>query len=159
MIFLTVGTQLPFDRLVRAVDEVAEKEPSLDFFGQVGVDCYVPVHFESAPALTPPEFLARIASARVIIGHAGIGTILAARKYRKPLLAMARRASLKEHRNDHQVATISQMIKLPGVYQVNSSHEIKALLTRSDLTPMSEVYAPGENPLLTAIAARIARSK
>ena len=40
-----------------------------------------------------------------MIAHAGMGSIITALELGKPIMVMPRRASLGEHRNDHQVAT------------------------------------------------------
>jgi UDP-N-acetylglucosamine transferase subunit ALG13 len=44
-------------------------------------------------------------AADAIVAHAGMGTIISALEFGKPLLVMPRLASLGEHRNDHQLAT------------------------------------------------------
>ena len=44
-------------------------------------------------------------AADAIVAHAGMGTILTALELGKPLLVLPRRASLGEHRNEHQLAT------------------------------------------------------
>ncbi len=75
MIFLTIGVQLPFDRLVQEVDAVACKLDEL-VFGQIGDTCYRPGNFETAGFLSPSEFAMRLGGARAIVSHAGIGTIL-----------------------------------------------------------------------------------
>ena len=41
----------------------------------------------------------------MIVSHAGTGTILTALEMGKPILVMPRRATLSEHRSDHQVET------------------------------------------------------
>ena len=133
MIFLTLGTQLPFDRLVREVDAVAGRidEP---IFGQIGRSQFAPVNFPFVAELSPHEFQQRIRAARVIIGHAGVGTILAARRENKPLLMMARLSANAEHRNDHQVATARRLGGLPGMYVVESQHDIEHYL-HSNISP------------------------
>ena len=47
-------------------------------------------------------------AAAAIVAHAGMGTILTALETGKRLLVMPRRAALGEHRNDHQLATVSR---------------------------------------------------
>jgi UDP-N-acetylglucosamine transferase subunit ALG13 len=47
MIFLTVGTQFPFDRLVRAVDEAFDNGAiDEEVFAQIGETSYRPRNFE-----------------------------------------------------------------------------------------------------------------
>lgn len=105
MIFVTVGTQLPFDRLVRVVDEWAGRSARRDVFAQVGPSEYTPLHIKYQPFISPLEFSRRVEAASLIISHAGMGTILKALELGKPILVMPRQAKLNEHRNDHQLAT------------------------------------------------------
>ena len=105
MIFVTVGGQLPFDRLIRHVDDWAAKHPDVEVFAQIGRSEFAPRHLDSAKLLPGVEFMERMQTADAIIGHAGMGTILTALEIRKPLLIFPRRAEQGEHRNDHQLAT------------------------------------------------------
>ena len=105
MIFVTVGSQLAFDRLVSAVDDWAATRPDVAIFGQVGDTNKPPVHFDSVSTMSPDEYQRRFAEADLIVGHAGMGTIIAALEDGKPLLMLPRLGSLKESRNDNQVGT------------------------------------------------------
>jgi UDP-N-acetylglucosamine transferase subunit ALG13 len=92
MIFLTVGTQFPFDRLVRAVDNFFDAyELGDEVFAQIGDTTYKPRHFEAVATLDKEMFDRRFHEASAIIGHAGMGTIMLALDSGKPLLAMPRR--------------------------------------------------------------------
>lgn len=118
MIFMTVGTILPFDRLSRALDDWAASRGRSDIFGQLydlGPDNYRPVHFEWAERLSPADFRACIEAADLIVGHAGIGTIVEALTRAKPLLVMPRRHALREHVNDHQLETVAKFGDRPGI--------------------------------------------
>ncbi len=122
MIFLTVGTQLPFDRLVRAVDAWAGAEGGAagrkDVFGQIaqpGPSGYVPQNFEWTAHLDPQSIAARFAAAELIVAHAGMGSIIGALAAPKPILILPRRAALGEQRNDHQLATARRFADRPGV--------------------------------------------
>ncbi|MEO8617181.1 MAG: glycosyltransferase, partial [Luteolibacter sp.] len=63
----------------------------------------------------PAEFSELFRSASLIISHAGMGTILSALHFGKPILVMPKRAALGEHRSDHQVATARRMMELGRV--------------------------------------------
>jgi UDP-N-acetylglucosamine transferase subunit ALG13 len=118
VIFLTVGTQLPFDRLVRAVDAWAATRAGAEVFGQIsdpGPSGYRPKHFPWVADLDPAEFEARFGAATHIVAHAGMGTIIGALGAGKPLLVMPRRAHLGEQRNDHQFATVQRLCMRPGL--------------------------------------------
>lgn len=114
MIFLTVGTQLPFDRLVKAVD-AASFEIQNPIVAQIGSGRYKPRNIQYHENLAPSEYDRLFRSADIIVSHAGIGTILTAQKYAKPLVVVPRRHDLREHRNDHQSATAREIAGLPGI--------------------------------------------
>ena len=71
-----MGTQLHFDRLVRAVDEALATRPELQVFAQIAEGHYQPKHMEYSAFLAPREFEQRFHEASHIIGHAGMGTII-----------------------------------------------------------------------------------
>jgi UDP-N-acetylglucosamine transferase subunit ALG13 len=104
MIFVTVGSQLPFDRLIRAVDEWAALCTGSDVFAQIAAADYRPKHVKFTDFLDPPEFRRLIREAKVIVAHAGMGSIIAALEVGKPIVVMPRLARFRETRNDHQVA-------------------------------------------------------
>lgn len=133
MIVVTVGTQLPFDRLIRMMDEIAPELP-VPVFAQTGVGTYEPTNVRWQNNIAPAEFEEHVRGAEVIVAHAGIGTVLKAYKYRKPLVLVARKAALGEHRNDHQLATISQLRTRLGIYAAETADDLRALL-KSDLAP------------------------
>jgi UDP-N-acetylglucosamine transferase subunit ALG13 len=105
MIFLTVGTQGHFNRLVQAVDQWAGSRDVADVFAQTSTSDYRPQYIQHKPFLHPTEFRRFVESARLVIAHAGMGSIITALELGKPILVMPRRGDLGEHRNDHQVAT------------------------------------------------------
>lgn len=106
MIFVTVGTQLPFDRLIHAVDGwAAAGGANPKVFAQIGPTELRPRNIEARPFISPSECRELIHDADVVVSHAGMGTILSALELGTPVLIMPRRAELGEHRNDHQLAT------------------------------------------------------
>jgi UDP-N-acetylglucosamine transferase subunit ALG13 len=132
MIFLTVGTQEPFDRLVRAVDQWAGAH-DMTVFGQLGrltADSYRPQNFAFEPFVSADEFQERLESCRLLVAHAGMGSIISALTWGKPLLMMARRASLGEHRNEHQLATAAKFAGRPGLHVAADEAEVGPLIDR-----------------------------
>jgi UDP-N-acetylglucosamine transferase subunit ALG13 len=115
VIFVTVGTQVPFDRLVAAVDSWAGAQVGRPVFAQIGPTDLRPRHIESRNFISPAECRERIREAKVVVGHAGMGTILTALELGTPVLVMPRRAALGEHRNDHQLATARWYAEVGGV--------------------------------------------
>jgi UDP-N-acetylglucosamine transferase subunit ALG13 len=111
MIFVTVGEQLPFDRLIQAVDEWASTSKK-EIFAQIGKSRYMPKHISYKAFLTPEEFKEKLFAAEVIVAHAGMGTIITALELGKPVLIMPRQAVLGEVRNDHQFSTAKRFLAL-----------------------------------------------
>jgi UDP-N-acetylglucosamine transferase subunit ALG13 len=105
VIFVTVGSQEPFDRLIRAVDEWAGLRARSDVFAQIASSDFRPQHIEFTQFLEPSKFSSAMQEARIIVAHAGMGSIISALELGKPIVVMPRRADFRETRNDHQVAT------------------------------------------------------
>lgn len=132
MILLTIGTQLPFDRLVKAVDDIALSIND-EIYGQIGAGKYEPRNFEFCRTMKPADFDKQFQRARVIVSHAGIGSILTARKFGKPIVIFPRRAVHGEHRNDHQLATCDHLKDRSGIYVAVDDGELEYQLSREDI--------------------------
>ena len=104
MIFLAVGTQFPFDRLVKTLDDCLDEGLiEEEIFGQIGETSYKPRNFQSAAFLDKKDFDQTLKKATGVIGHAGIGIIRTALENNKPLLVMPRLKKYHEVVHDHQV--------------------------------------------------------
>jgi UDP-N-acetylglucosamine transferase subunit ALG13 len=110
LILVTVGAQMPFDRLVGAVDRWAQQRNRTDVLAQIGPTAWRPSHIRWTEFLEPAEFRRHVEAADVVIAHAGMGSILTALEMGKPIVVMPRRGDLMETRNDHQVATARQLL-------------------------------------------------
>jgi len=125
MIFLTVGTLFPFDRLVKAVDMTIGKNNGYEkVFAQVGKTDYELKNIEYTAILENSNFDKIMADADYLISHAGIGTITMALELDKPLLVMPRRKKFKEHVNDHQLATARKFEELGHVLVAYTEEEL-----------------------------------
>jgi UDP-N-acetylglucosamine transferase subunit ALG13 len=142
VIFVTVGTQLAFDRLIGAIDDWAGAAPGREVFAQAGPTQLQPRHIEYAPFVDPEECRARMLAADAIVAHAGMGTILTALEMGKPLLVVPRRAALGEHRNDHQLATARRFAELGKVKVAFDEHELPALLDEIGRLPAQSRISP-----------------
>ena len=150
MIFVVTGTQLPFDRLIRMLDEIA---PQLDedIVAQVNGSGYLPRHINTIDMLPPDEFDRLFSSARLIVAHAGIGTIITAMQQQKPVIIFPRIAALGEHRNEHQLATAAKMKEAGWVYVANTKEELAELLQRPDLHPLCTIGSSASESLVESI--------
>lgn len=127
MIFLTVGTQFPFDRLIVAVDRLFEMgEIHDEIFGQIGQSCYKPRHFPTVASLEKEAFDDHFRQASTVISHAGMGAITMALDYGKPLLVMPRRRDYREVVNDHQEALADKFEALGHILVARDETQLRA---------------------------------
>ena len=125
MIFVTVGTSFPFDRLVRAVDElVGRGEIDGEIFAQVGQGGYCPKNFQSVETLDKKKFDEYFEKADSVIAHAGMGTITMALAQYKPILVIPRLKQYRELVNDHQLATAKRFEQLGHILAVYHISEL-----------------------------------
>jgi UDP-N-acetylglucosamine transferase subunit ALG13 len=141
-IFVTVGAQMSFDRLVGAVDAWAGERPGADVFAQIGPDGAEPRHVRWVRFLGPEDFRRCVAEAGAVVSHAGMGTILTALEYRKPIVVMPRRGDLRETRNDHQVATAERFHALGRVRVARDERELGTWLDRVHALQGGEAVPP-----------------
>jgi UDP-N-acetylglucosamine transferase subunit ALG13 len=137
LIFVTVGTQLPFPRLTRFMaswaachDEkvIMQTGDTVSFSG-----C---VTYGSIGGL---RFTELVRTARVVVSHAGIGSVLAAKDLGKPIILVPRRGSLGEHRNDHQVATAVSLEGRRGLRVAWEIDDVPSFLDEAIEPPNMEV--------------------
>lgn len=156
MIFVTVGHQMPFDRMIRAIDDWAKLRNRNDVFAQIGDTGYTPSHIQWASTIDPAQFRQRIADADVVVAHAGTGTILTALELGVPILVMPRRAALMETRNDHQVATAQRFLDMGRVAVAMDETELPIKLDElSDLKAGGTISSHASAELINAIASFI----
>ena len=150
MIFVVTGTQLPFPRLIDAMDTLA---PQLDerVVAQVGPDPTPRANIETRTKLPPIEFEALFLEARIIVAHAGVGSILSAKRLRRPLIIVPRRFELGEHRNDHQLATAKELEGIHGVRIAWETDVLFDLLSVQDTPAAAPEPGPLAAPLITRL--------
>ena len=104
MILVVTGThQQPFDRLLRAADDVARETGEL-VVAQVGPSRVALQHCAMHERFTPDELGRRMDEARVVVIHGGTSAFLAARALGRRPIVVPRRRAFREHVDDHQVA-------------------------------------------------------
>lgn len=152
MIFVTVGTDQPFDRMMKIVDQWASENERNDVFAQIGNGGWIPKHMKYSEFLEPPRFKDYFTQAKVIVAHAGMGTILSALHYGKPILVMPKRASLGEQRNEHQLATARRMMELGNVDVAFDEEELREKLDQlGQLIPKNTIGSFAEEKLIEGL--------
>lgn len=126
MIFVVMGMEVhPFDRLARAVDELAGTGAAGDaFFVQLGACTYEPRHARFERYLSFGEVCESIRAASAVITHAGAGSTLVCIEQGKHPIMVPRRASLGEHVDDHQLP-FAEKLSAAGLATV--VHDMDAL--------------------------------
>lgn len=159
MIFLTVGTQFPFDRLVKAVDEaIGGRGRGERVFAQVGASTYRPENFEAVPSLEKALFDQHFNEADSIISHAGMGTITMALESRKPLLVMPRLSKYGEVVNDHQVAIARKFEEMGYLLVAYGADDVPAKMEQlrsfvpQDRRPRADLVAARISTFLNALS-------
>ena len=158
MIFLTLGTNEPFDRLVMAMDNIAAVNRQIAIVGQLSTSSAKPRNFNVIGYLSPQDYYRYFDSASLIVSHAGMGTIISALERGKPIIVMPRKAALGENNSDHQIATAKKLADLKYVNVANDENELlqlieKFLTNRIEIAPRIGMNA--SSSLLTDIRMEI----
>lgn len=134
---------MPFDRLVSAMDRwAAAQTGKIDVFAQVGKGGYRPNAMRFAESISPREFTATVASSALIVAHAGMGSVLTALEFGKPIVLVPRQGALQETRNDHQIATARWLMDRSGVYVAMSESELPVAIGRAMVMPEAGEQIP-----------------
>ena len=125
MIFLPVGTQFGFDRLVKAIDEaINNRIIQEEVFAQIGPGEYKPNSMKYVINLGKEEFEQVFQSCNAIISHAGMGNIALAMKTQKPLLVLPRLKKYGEVVNNHQVDTARKFEELGHILAAYDENQL-----------------------------------
>jgi UDP-N-acetylglucosamine transferase subunit ALG13 len=100
MILVTIGASEPFDRLVEAAGRLPGNEEVLI---QCGASSIEPARGRCVDFMSFDELAERIRQARVVVMHAGAGSVLAALAEGKVPVVVPRRRKFGEAVDDHQV--------------------------------------------------------
>ncbi|MEJ6002087.1 glycosyltransferase [Paucibacter soli] len=146
MIFLTVGSQMPFDRLVQAVDAWAGMHPDVPVVAQVGRGAAATQHVRRHEVLDPTAFRRCVQEAALLVAHAGMGSVLTGLELGKPMLLLPRLGALRETRNDHQVATLKWLRDKPGVHAAFDVAALQAALDHWQELAMTAGAAAAPSP-------------
>jgi UDP-N-acetylglucosamine transferase subunit ALG13 len=130
MIFVSVGThEDPFDRMLEAVRDLDLDEPLVIQYGPSAVRCEGATEFEF---LSFDEMVGYIKSARAVIMHAGVGSVMVSLANGKRPIVMARLHEHGEHVDDHQLELARRLHAYGLVQLVGNAAELGEALAVAD---------------------------
>ncbi|MFZ3382333.1 MAG: PssE/Cps14G family polysaccharide biosynthesis glycosyltransferase [Candidatus Methanoperedens sp.] len=132
MIFVTVGNHYQgFERLVKKMDEIAGRIDEKVIM-QIGTTEYKPVNAEYFDFIDSFEEIERLnREARVVVSHAGVGSILTALEQVTPVIIVPRLKKFDEHMDDHQLEIAEAMSENHNVKAVYDVEELENCLTKN----------------------------
>ena len=126
MILVTVGTsRFPFDRLLRAVEALEPAEPLVVQHGPSSIQ---PANAVCSPFLEMDELTRLIREARIVVTHAGVGSILLSLANGKRPIVVPRRRLFDETVDDHQVESARRFAKAGLVTLVEEPQRLAAAI-------------------------------
>ena len=140
MILVTVGaSQFPFDRLLRSCAVLAGGERLVV---QHGCSEVRPEGAECVPFLAMDELAALVREARVVVTHAGVGSILLALSNGKRPVVVPRTRAHGETVDDHQVESARRFATAGLVTLAEDPAELPAAVAAPDTTIEARTEEP-----------------
>ena len=139
MILVTIGTSEPFDRLLRALDNLSSEE---ELIVQAGRSSVRPVAARCVDFLEFDELVEQVRRARVVVTHAGAGTVLMVLANGKVPVVVPRLARFGEAVDDHQVPFGRRFAEQGLVVLVEDPDGLREAIARADGTAPVKPLAP-----------------
>jgi len=128
---VTVGTVLPFDRLVSAVASLDPPHRPARIVAQVGKGGLRPDGMEVRESLGFEEMLALLERANLVFCHGGTGSLITALRAGCRVVAMPRRAALGEHYDDHQREIVAAFAERGLIEVADEASDLETALDRA----------------------------
>jgi UDP-N-acetylglucosamine transferase subunit ALG13 len=116
MIFCSVGTQAPFERMLGYLSEWSHENPHVSIVAQVGSDENNLGNIEAFKTIAEPLFSKHFNESKVVVSHAGMGNIIRSLELGKPIVIVPRDSLRGEHINNHQYDTVENFSNFPSVF-------------------------------------------
>ena len=140
MIFVSVGThEAPFDRLLLAVGELRTDEELVVQYGPSAVRCNRATEFDYLPF---DQVVELVRLARVVVTHAGVGSVMLALSNGKRPVVMARLHRFDEHVDDHQLELAQRLADAGLVDLVEDGQALEHALARGTEPPAATTDVP-----------------
>lgn len=126
LIFVTIGNTYGFSRLIKEMDEIA-KNIEEEVIMQIGETIYEPKnakYFRFSSIIEMNELYGR---SRIVICHGGVGSIISAIEYAKPVIVVPRKKEYGEVIDDHQLEITRELENdgiIRAVYNINGLRNI-----------------------------------
>lgn len=134
MIFMTVGGMRGFERLVCQMDLIAGKLEE-QVMMQIGSTDYEPRNCDYFRFMSRDDMEKLYADARVVVCHAGTGSILTTLEHSKPLVLVPRLRKYGEVFDDHQLEIASEM-QSRGITVVYDISNLQSAVENVDIGPI-----------------------
>lgn len=141
MIFVTVGGMRAFERLVREMDRIAG-ELDEQVVMQIGSTDYESKNCEYFRFMPRKDMEGFYAGARIVVCHAGSGSILTALEHNKPLVLVPRMKRYGEVFDDHQLE-IARDMESQGTTVVYDISDLKSAIENVNTSPLK--FSTGRN--------------
>ncbi|HUV25248.1 MAG TPA: glycosyltransferase [Methanomassiliicoccales archaeon] len=137
---MTVGWhRQPFLRLVDKMDEIAGRidEEVVIQKGYTDYDTKHATSFDFLPS--DKQYLEYFKNARIVVCHAGAGTLLNSLSFGKTTIVMPRLKKYEEHINDHQLELVGALKVKKGLIVVLEAEALEAAIANADSNPILPV--------------------
>ena len=153
LIFVTVGTHgQAFSRMLRGVEQLPEQAEIVIQYGQGEA----PSGVRHAAAFMPfGEMEEYFGTADLVVTHAGVGSILCARRAGHRPIVVPRYRELGEHVDDHQVELTRALSELGEVTPVWRNEEIAPAVAASSRRDRGALPSGGDGALQRAVRAAL----
>lgn len=165
MIFVTLGTQdKSFERLLDAALSLETDEKVIIQYGSTDASKKeTKNNFELYQYVSSDEFENYMKEARVIITHAGVGTIITGLKLHKKMIVAARRKQYKEHVNDHQLQILDTFSKDGYIIKLEDFSKLGELIniefTPKDFKENNKKFNECLEKEITKLSSKVKKSK
>lgn len=133
MILILLGTQdKPFERILKAVSKEIDKGNIKEkVVAQTGCTLFSHEKIKTFDFTTKEEIEELIKKARIIITHAGVGTIIECIENDKKVIVVPRLKKYGEHTNDHQLQITKEFSEKKYVLPLYDTRKLSDVLEKS----------------------------
>jgi exopolysaccharide biosynthesis glucuronosyltransferase PssE len=149
MIFVTVGTTA-FPRLVIKMDEIAGRIDEKVII-QIGYTKYNCKSAECTEFIDYEDILDLFQQARITVCHDGVGTILTALQFDRPIIVVPRQKKYGEAYYDNKADVVKELVSTGRIRVINNIDELDSMLKNEDFTEMDK-QSENQKSLINALS-------